>query len=260
MLSELADMARWIAAVFAGILPRRMWPALQLHLPMRSAAAMSGIVTLLAGFFYAFGGFMIFATNLAAANNDWMLTRLAGAPAAGDAAAGLVPYGVSVVTLFIYVFLTPRGLFSTYVFVSGTLRAISGYLDDPHGDPILSVIVWSAETLFHKNRNERRQIARRRLEGADAADVLQTGAWAGLPDDDFVVLSARKKPGWDAGAIVMTSSDWFRLGLPFDMLTPAGLRTAYPLKKMDTVEVVRRGIHYELPRLRGTQRPQSAQS
>ena len=39
------------------------------------------------------------------------------------------------------------------------------------------------------------------------------------------------------------------LGVPFDIQTPAGLRTAYPLKKMDTVEVVRRGIQYELPRL-----------
>jgi hypothetical protein len=46
---------------------------------------------------------------------------------------------------------------------------------------------------------------------------------------------------------------------PFDMQTPAGLRTAYPLKKMDTVEVVRRGIQYDLPRLRGTSKPRAAQ-
>jgi hypothetical protein len=38
-------------------------------------------------------------------------------------------------------------------------------------------------------------------------------------------------------------------GVPFDIETPSGLRTAYPLKKMETVEVVRRGIQYELPRL-----------
>ena len=70
------------------------------------------------------------------------------------------------------------------------------------------------------------------------------------------MLSARRKAEWDPGAIVMTSSDWYRLGAGFDVETPAGLRIAYPLTKMETVEVVRRGIQYELPRLqRSTQKP-----
>ena len=79
--------------------------------------------------------------------------------------------------------------------------------------------------------------------------MLRTGDWAELHGVDYVVLSARRKPDWHAGAIVLTSTDWYRLGVPFDMETPAGLRTAYPLTKMETVEVVRRGIQYELPRL-----------
>ena len=64
------------------------------------------------------------------------------------------------------------------------------------------------------------------------------------------------------GAIILTSTDWYKLGVPFDIQTPAGLRTAYPLKKMDTVEVVRRGIQHELPRLprRPTQNPQNTPS
>ena len=52
------------------------------------------------------------------------------------------------------------------------------------------------------------------------------GDWAGLTGVDLVVPSARRKPEWNAGAIMM--------------------RTVYPLTKMDTVEVVRRGILYEL--------------
>jgi len=80
--------------------------------------------------------------------------------------------------------------------------------------------------------------------------VLRTGEWADLHGVDYVVLSARRKPEWDAGAVGMTDTDWYRLGVPFDMPTPAGLRTAYPLTKMDAVEVVRRGIRYELPPLR----------
>ena len=250
----------WVAAVVAGVLPRRVWPTLEPWLPIRSAAAVSGLATLLAGFFIGVGGFFTFATQLASANNDWMLGRLGAPPATGDAAVGLVPYGMSVLTLFLFVFFTPTGLFALYLTASGTLRAIAAYVDDPHGDFVLSGLDWASTTLFERNRQERRQIARRRLEGEDAPDVLQTGEWAELPDADYVVLAARRKAEWNAGAIVMTSSDWYKLGVPFDILTPAGMRTAYPLKRMEAVEVGRRGIQYELPRLRGTQRPQSAQS
>jgi len=260
VLSQLSDMVRWIAAVVAGVAPRRVWPALERWLPLQSAAFLSGLATLFAGFFIGVGGFFTFATRLASANNDWMLGRLGAPPTTGDAAVGLVPYGMSVLTLFIFIFFTPTGLFALYLTTSGGLRAISAWLDDPRGDFVLTGIDWAATTMFQKNRRERLQIARERLEGDDAPDVLQTGAWARLPDADYVVLAARRKAEWTAGAIVLTSSDWYTLGVPFDIQTPAGLRTAYPLKKMDTVEVVRRGIQYELPRLRGTQRPQSAQS
>ena len=167
----------------------------------------------------------------------------------------MVPYAFSVLSLFYYVFLTPLGLLCTYLVVSGSLRAISGFIDDPRGDFILSIAYWAATTAWTKNHNERARIARERREGSDVPDVLQTGAWAGI-DADYVVLSARRKAEWDPGAIVMTSSDWYRLGAGFDVETPAGLRIAYPLTKMETVEVVRRGIQYELPRLqRSTQKP-----
>ena len=248
MVTQLADLLRWVAAVFAGVAPRRLWSALDRHLPMRDAAAVSGLATML-------GGFMTFATTLADANNTWMLTRLAGPPTAGADAVGLVPYGISVLTLFIYLLSTPRGLLSSYLVVTGLLRAIAASVDDPFGDPLLSGADWATVTLFQKNRDERRQIARTRLEGEDAPDVLHTGDWAGLPDADYVVLAARRKEEWHAGAIILTSRDWYTLGVPFDIPTPGGLRTAYPLKKMATVEVVRRGIHYELPRLRTGRSP-----
>ena len=240
-------------------MPRRFWPTFERHLPLRAAAAVSGLVTLLTGFFAGFGGFITFATRLAGANNDWMLARLAGPPAAGNEVVGLVPYGVSVLTLFLFLFFTPLGLLSLYLTVSGALRAIAAWFDDPSGDFVLTGLDWGATTLFEKNRRERRQIARERLEGAETPDVLQTGAWAKRPDVDYVVLASRRKAAWDPGAIILTSSDWYKLGLAFDIQTPAGMRTAYPLTKMETVEVVRRGIQYELPRLprQPTQKPQS---
>lgn len=258
-------MVWWTLAVVAGLAPRRLWPALEHHLPLRSAAAASGVVTLLAGIFIGVGGFLSFGTQLAGANNSWMLAQLAAPAKSGDAAVGLVPYGISVLTLFIFIFFTPAGLFALYLVTSGTLRALSAWIDEPIGDLALTSIDLAATTMFEKNRRERKQIARTRLEGTEKPDVLQTGEWAGLPDTDYVVLAARKKAEWDPGAIILTGSDWYKLGVPFDIQTPAGLRTAYPLKKMNTVEVVRRGIQYELPRLarqssKGTQRPQSAQS
>ena len=250
------NLAAWLIAIVAGVAPRRWWPALERHLPLRRAAAVSGLATMTAGFFIGVGGFFTFATRLAGANNDWMLARLAAPAASSDAAVGLVPYGMSALTLFIFLFFTPTGLLALYLGSTGLLRAVSAYFDDPHGDPVLTALDRAAVTLFEKNRRERRQIARERLEGADAVDVLRTGEWAGLPDTDYVVLAARHKTEWTAGAIVMTSDDWYKLGVPFDLHTPAGLRTAYPLKKMESVEVVRRGIRYDLPPLRhSTEKP-----
>ena len=79
--------------------------------------------------------------------------------------------------------------------------------------------------------------------------MLWTGARAGI-DADYVVLAARRKPEWSAGAVIMTGTDWYRLGEPLDIRTPVGLRAAYPLRRLLSPEVVRRGIEYELPPLR----------
>ena len=198
----------WLAAVVAGIVPSRFWPALERELPMRSAAAASGTATLLAGFFYGFGGFMTFATALAGANNDWMLARLAGPPAAGDAAAGLVPYGVSVLTLFLYLFFTPRGLFSTYVVASGALRAVSGYFDDPLGDPLLTGLdravlddvreeptgAAAARARTARGRRRARRPADRRMGGSARRGLRRAGG--------------ANEGGVERGTIVMTSGDW----------------------------------------------------
>jgi hypothetical protein len=254
----VADLFYWLLSIPAGILPERVWPSLEPWLPLRRTAFLSGILTLFVGFFFGFFGFFQFLAWTADANNARLLKR-AAAGVLTDADA-LGPYVFSILSLFYYLFLTPRGLFSSYLVVSGTLRSMSAFVDDPRGDFILSFARWAAMTLWRKNRRERAQIARERLEGPEARDVLQTGEWAGV-DADFVLLAARRKAEWTKGAIVMTSTDWYRLGEPFDTDTPSGLRTAYPLTKMTTVEVVRRGIQYELPRLqRGTQRPQNAQS
>jgi hypothetical protein len=217
---------------------------------MVRAAFISGIATVGIGLTIGVPGYFAFAEGLADANNTWMLRQLAGPQTAATGSVGLVPYGMSVITLFIFVFLTPIGLLSTYVVGSGFVRAVGGWFDDPRGDFLLSAVAWLATTARARYTRDRQRIERERREGADRPDVLKTGEWARI-DADFVVLSARRKAEWTAGAIVMSGDDWYRLGVPYDLDTPFGLRTAYPLKKLDTVEVVRRGILYELPPLSG---------
>ena len=240
----IADAAWWIGALLVCAAPRRVWDRIDPRFPLRRAATAGGFLTLVVGFFFGVDQFLKFGGALADANNAWMLKR-----AANDPGAPIAVYGLSVVTLFIFL-LTPAGLLSGYLVVSGAARAISAAVEDPRGDPLISLAHWFATTVWTRNREDRRRLARERLEGPDAPDVLRTGEWARLHGVDYVVLSVRRKPEWKAGAIVMTSADWYKLGVPFDMETPAGLRTAYPLTKMDTVEVVRRGIQYELPPLR----------
>jgi hypothetical protein len=93
--------------------------------------------------------------------------------------------------------------------------------------------------------------ARLALEKIDEPDRRYHGEWAGLPDVTYVVVAARRKPGWTKGTWVITSDGWFTLGEPFDRPMPNGLRTVYPLTlQTSTLEVLRKGVSYELPPLR----------
>ena len=245
----MPDALWWIGALFVCAAPRRVWDRIDPRFPLRRAATAAGVLTLVIGFFFGFDQFLKYGMRQADANNAAMLAQLAKPAGPNDDKLGLLPYGMSMLALPMFLFFTPAGLLATYLCASGAARAISATVDDPRGDPLISLVHWVATTAWTKNREERRQIARTRLEGADAPDILRTGEWADLHGVDYVVLSARRKPDWDAGAIVMTGTDWYRLGVPFDMDTAAGLRTVYPLTRMDAVEVVRHGIQYELPRL-----------
>jgi hypothetical protein len=241
----------WLVALVLGAAPRRVWHRLEPPLPLSRTAAAAGLLTLILGFVVGIPGFFAFAQQEGAANNDWMLRQLAAPPGTNDAAVGMVPYGMSVLSLFFFLFFTPTGLIALYLVTSGTIRAVAAFIDveDARGDFVLSAVhrVWT--TAATRYRQAAARSARQRLEGEARPDILQTGAWAGV-DADYVVLASRRKPEWTAGAIILTGTEWYKLGAPFDIETPAGLRTAYPLTRMETVEVVRRGIEYELPRLR----------
>ena len=140
-----------------------------------------------------------------------------------------------VLTLFIFVFLTPTGLLALYLVTSGTIRAVAAFTDaeDARGDFVLSAVhrVWT--TLWATLRQTRARIARERLEGDERPDLLQTGEWASV-DADYVVLASRRKPGsviHDPDAVVARALPevWAAVGLAG---TPANTRFAGDVRSM----------------------------
>jgi hypothetical protein len=218
-----------VGAILASVIPRRHWS--RIDLGIADWATFSGVLTLLSGCALGITGYYAYMTRTLES-------------------AYFVPSPYMMVSYLGYVFFTPRGLFSLYLVGSGLARAVSAWMDEPFGDPILTGI----DTVVHRMRGTRatRAAGRERLrsEGADEPDRRYPGGWADLPNVDFVIVSARRKAGWTAGTFVVTGDGWFTLGEPFDRPTPNGLRTIYPLTTLQTLEVLRKGVPYELPPLR----------
>src|SRR5687767_2925026 len=87
--------------------------------------------------------------------------------------------------MMIYVFIgyligTWRGILSLYFTVTGILRAVGWFVDDPFGDPILTGL----DNLLARGRTSQRErsarAAREKLEGNEEPDRRYDGAWAGL--------------------------------------------------------------------------------
>jgi hypothetical protein len=151
-----------------------------------------------------------------------------------------------------YVLLTPRGLFSLYLVFAGVIRAGAWLVGDAMGDPLLTLVDSGWRTLLRQRHAARTRQQRLALERDDEPDRRYGGEWAGLAGVDFVIVSARRKPGWTKGTYVMTSDGWYVLGEPFDRPMANGLRTVYPLTEHRTLDVLRKGVTYELPPLRGS--------
>lgn len=226
-----------LVAIPAGLLPKRWWgrfPSLQIE----RFAGRSGFATMMVGLALGVPWFLSYAEDLGMRVS---VSRIAENPDPTPAAfPALAPF------LFVT---TARGMLSFYLVVSGMIRAVAAYVDDPHGDPVLSLVVAGAARVRTRTREVARAADRARREGPQAPDRLYPGEWAGLPQADYVVVASRRKPGWEAGVFVITSDKWYRLGAPFDLDTSAGLRTIYPLAALDTPEVLRKGVRYELPPL-----------
>jgi hypothetical protein len=233
-------------------LPRRYWPRFD-WMPLHLMAPVSGALTALAGTALGIVGFYSYLERVKASSAASILEisklQVEGKlPETADVSA--VPSAIWMTAPLAFAFFTPLGLFSVYLLVSGWARVVSWWIAEPHGDPLLTGLDWLVTRTRTTTRERSVSRARLEAEGAEEPDRRYPGTWASLPDVEFVVVSARRKPGWQKGTFVITPDGWFTLGQPFDRQMPQGVRTVYPLSLQKDNAVLRKGVSYELPPLR----------
>jgi hypothetical protein len=233
------------------LLPRRYWQSFDL--PVASMAPLSGFVMLIGGFAIGLTGYFAYLEKLRAVSGLSILEisqlQVAGKLPETIEVSG-APAGIYMTAPFAFALFSPLGLLAVYLVASSIFRIASSYIDEAHGDPILTAADAIGRRAFGSHQKRTARASREQLEGAAEPDRRYDGAWAGLADVDFVIVSARRKPEWTKGTWVTTDDGWFVLGEPFDRPMPNGLRTVYPLTAQTTLEVVRKSVQYKLPPLR----------
>lgn len=243
MLYALTRVPAFVVAMLAVILPQRYWSRYPIWLPVASAGFLSGILTIFLGAAIGIPGFLEHAGATVSLANAAMLDPR------NDAAGynrGMVQ-GFSGLAIFTFLFLTPLGLLTLYLFVSGTLRAAAAWFDDPIGDPLLTGIDNALFAGAERHRATRERTTREALEGPEVPDRIVSAASAGLPPCDLVVVAARRKAGWERGVTVFTQDAAYRIGDPVERTIAGRLRTLYPLTTHGDLEAIRKSVHYDLP-------------
>ena len=155
--------------------------------------------------------------------------------------------GFAGLSIFTFLLLTPAGWVTLYLVGSGAVRAGGSWFDDPVGDPILT----GADRLLSARRDRRRdgdeRRTRARLEGPETPDRVVSADKAAIPGCDIVIVSSRRKPGWERGVVVYTATTCYRIGDPVERTIAGNLRTLYPLTEHTDFEAVRKSVHYDMP-------------
>jgi hypothetical protein len=232
-------------ALPAALLPHRLWRRLPGWVPVEPAAFVSGILTLLAGAAVGIPGFLAHAGATTSLANDSMITEAMRNPNYGYS-QGLAQ-GFAGLSIFTFLLLTPTGWVTLYLIGSGGVRAGAGWFDDPVGDPILTGI----DRLLGASRDRRQarsgQRTREALEGPEIRDRAVSSAKAEIPGCDLVIVSSRRKPGWERGVVVYTATACYRIGEPVERTVAGKLRTLYPLTEHTDLEAVRKSVQYDMP-------------
>jgi hypothetical protein len=242
-VTALIRAATLVVAVFAAVLPYRLWQYLPAFLEIESAAFLSGIGTLFIAAAVGIPGFLSHAAQAASLANETMIKAEMHRITDYNSGKAMGFSGLSIFTFMV----TPVGLVTMYLAGSGTARAIAAWFDDPMGDPILTGIDALFFGAWRRSQAGVARTTRRILEGPDTADRVVSGSAAGIPDCDVVVVATRRKPGWDRGVVVITEAGCYRIGNPVERTIAGRLRTLYPLSEHRDLEVIRKSVHYDLP-------------
>lgn len=249
-MEDAGSVVRWIVAVFAGFLPRALWPSLEgAFFPIHLASVPSAALQLIAGFVLGLPSFLIYAWRVANTNTDLMLAAASRQQQtrSGPAVTSAMSVAPSMFSLFAFLFFTPAGLASLYLATAGLVRLVSAIVEEPFGDPLLTGVHRLGVRLRARRTAAIAAERRASLEGAEIPDRHMPGAEAGVPAAELVVISARRKAGWEEGVLVVTDRGWFRIGRIFEEYHDGGLRTLYPLVRSPESEVMRRAVTYDLP-------------
>jgi hypothetical protein len=242
-VQTLATIPAWLLAMGCAVLPYRLWRRLPFHVPMNAAAFLSGLAFLFAGAAVGIPGFLDHAHANAGVGIDRALEHMNKT----EVYRGDLVIGFSGLSIFTFLLLTPKGWATMYLMMTGGLRAGAAWFDDPIGDPLLTAIDHVLVGQHDKRRTLQARKAREREEGPEVADRLVTAAAAGLPPCDLVVVSSRRKDGWERGVTVLTPDATYRIGEPVERVVAGRLRTLYPLTTHADLEAIRKAVRYELP-------------
>lgn len=238
------------------LLPKRHWHSF--NLPIANVATVSGFIAMFTGFAVAIPGYFRYLARLQGVQGLSLL-EIGRLQVEGklpeNAAVSTVPMALYATAPLAFALFSPLGLFCTYLVFSSFVRIVTAYVDEPIGDPLLTLADAVTQRRSTRKQHRAAAAARTKLERGDEPDRRYDGEWAGLTDVAFVIVSARRKPGWTKGTWVITPDGWFVLGEPFDRPMPNGLRTIYPLTVQNTLEAVRKSVQYDLPPLRPSKTP-----
>jgi hypothetical protein len=240
---------RFALGMLAAMLPRRLWPSLDLYLPVSSAAAASGGATLLLAAAIGIPGFLSYAGHTASAHNAAALrgaeTNDSGFDNEGALRRG--PMAMNMLALPMFLFLTSAGWATMYLGTTGALRLGSAMLDEGFGDPLITAIDALGRRAARGSRARAAQLSREALEGPEMPDRIMSAKALGVAGD-FVVVSSRRKIAWEKGTVVITPDGTaYRIGVVEDRTIAGRLRTLYPLTLHEDLEAFRRMVRYELP-------------
>jgi hypothetical protein len=234
------------------MLPRRWWPWLDDRVPASDSALPASIITLLAAAAVGIPGFLdyvaITSEASAAAALRIVEQNLQTRPDLDTAdALRRMAMSLNALSIFMFLLMTPLGLVTAYLGLSGIIRTAGALFNDPHGDLALTVadhLVWRSRTW----RVERVAVMHRTsLEGVEMPDRLISGAKAGITGCEMVLVCSRRKPGWDTGTVVLSDGGAYRVGKIEERTLGGWLRTLYPLYEHRDQEAFRRTVIYNLP-------------